>query len=764
MTVVSNTKLFNVRNVTDYYSPIRDIANNQFYVFAARVQPWANTVAEPILDSVQETDYTIFEEMIFGKLVTSSDVKQMIDRNDWTSGTVYDQYDDADETLFTKEFFVVSLENSNYHVFKCLDNNSGAESTSQPKFSETSALDEYYITADGYKWKYMFSIDGASWTKFSTPQYIPVIANTTVEEYASNGAIDTIVVSFGGNGYVSYANGFFTGVAISGNSLTHAIDTGSANNDFFIGSAIYISSGTGAGQVREIVDYSVSGNQYLVSVSSVFSPQPDFTSAYNISPNVKILGDGSGALAISNVNRTTKTVESITVINVGSNYTYANVTVVGNTGTLIANSATARAIISPRGGHGANVVSELNGNKLGISVNFANTESDRISSNNDFSRIGILRNPLYSNVEVTYANATLAFTTGEEVIQYVGVNTAVNVVAANLETYIYNVGNYVALTVANVTPFAVNDYIYQTSSNTTSGVVISTAANTLIVRKDSGTFDILSNVIKNGNTAANTSVSVVSQGLSNTLYGLDSSNTLFSFEANTTVDVSINGSKIFNHAILGSAINIESFSVNSTAVLLYNKQLANSDIITINKYSQVTIYSNSQYTASGTVVSSNTTVLKLTNTRGIFIANARISGLSSGSVANVSSVDGPSLVFSQTLRLTGSYDPGSDPFELDDYCEQGTPGDGGAYGYIQDITDYANGTLEFYITNIKGDFTVGGGYYIQSADEAKKVNVTAKKDPDLVKYTGDLIYVENIDSVSRSNTTTETVKIVLNYY
>ena len=104
MTVVANTKLFNIRNSLQYYQPIQDVSNNQFYIFAARNTPWPNTTPLPISDSTTETEYTIFEELIFGKIVTPTDTKMMVDRNDWTSGTIYARYDDQDGDLFSKAF------------------------------------------------------------------------------------------------------------------------------------------------------------------------------------------------------------------------------------------------------------------------------------------------------------------------------------------------------------------------------------------------------------------------------------------------------------------------------------------------------------------------------------------------------------------------------------------------------------------------------------------------------------------------------------
>lgn len=764
MTVVANTKLFNVRDSLQYYQPIQDISNNQFYVFAARHIPWPNTSPLPITDSIVETEYTIFEELIFGKIVTPNDVKMMIDRYDWTSGTKYDRYDDQDANLFSKKFFVVSYEGGAYHVFKCLDNAGGIASTGQPLFSETAANEENYTTADGYRWKYMYTIDTPTYNKFTTTDYIPVVPNTSVSEFASNGSIEAIFIISGGNNYASYANGYFSEVSVGGNTLVHAVANGSSNNGFYTGSALYLSSGSGAGQVRKISGYTVTANQYQVSIESAFNPQPDLSSQYLITPYVNVMGDGSNAAGIAIVNSTSKAIQRIDMISGGSNYTYANVTITGNTGTIIANSAVVRAIIPPRGGHGSDVSKELNANKLGISVTFANSEANTISTRNDYSRVGVIQNPRYSNVEITYASNVGVFLTDEEVVQHNGVNSTISVFTSQVQSYTYVVGNYVTLTFDQSTSLVANDTIYS-SSPAANGTVIKITGNTALVRKDSGTFTTSTTVFKTGNTLVNNSINAVSSGFSNTLFGLDSgSNTAFSAIANNTLEVYLNGSKIYNHGYLPSNTPTVSYSSNSSAVLIWNKTLANTDTIVINKYVTTAVATNSQYTARGRVQSSNSTVIKLTDVSGVFIAGSNVSGALSGAYANVSSVKQPSEVFVQTVKLTGKYQVGSNTFSLDDYCQQDTPGANGAYGYIQDIYDYSNGTYDFYLTGVKGVFEVGGSKTIQSANGNKIVEVSAIRQPDLIKYTGDIIYAENITAVSRSNTQSETIKLVLKFY
>ena len=422
MTIVANTRIFNT--VNQVFDTFKTAANGALYVFASKNLPWSNDLVPDSMDgSVLLNQYQMFDEMVFGKIVTSTDYVQMIDNNTWTSGTVYTQYDDHDPILFSKKFFVITHENGYYNVFKCLDNNSGAASIYQPKLVETSADDEYYTTSDGYQWKYMYGIEESLYNKFATIDYAPLYPNSDVALYASNGGIETVRVIDGGSNYIAYTNGYFTAVTVSSNPLLHSLQstdvltitvptmTGtffqsgetisqannvanvsvsvggtqtttymtstakiisanstilvvtdingpfntttkivggtstanaiptiiatnsiSPNTDFYTDSSLYIDGGTGFGQARRITRYIVTGTQHRVLVESAFNPQPDLTSHYVISPRVVITGDGSGAEAVSIVNTISQSISSVKIINRGKNYSYANVTVVGNTG------------------------------------------------------------------------------------------------------------------------------------------------------------------------------------------------------------------------------------------------------------------------------------------------------------------------------------------------------------------------------------------------------------------------------------------------
>jgi len=772
MTVVANTILFNIKDAVDYYNPIRDVSNTEYYVFTARHMPWPGGNPNPITDSYKETEYTIFEELIFGKRITTDNILQMVDRYDWISGTVYDQYDDADPDLLSKKFFVVSPEGGNYHIFKCLNNNRGVASINQPLFSMTSADDRYYITADGYQWKYMYTIEPTIFDRFATARYVPVTPNTSVTSFAVNGSIDSIILTTGGDNYISFTSGAFEGVAVAGNTQLHAIqaNNSSSNNNFYVGSAIYLESGPGAGQLREIADYIITPTQHRILVDSIFNPQPDLTTQYIIAPNVKILGDGIGAKAISVVNSASLSIDRVEVVNTGTNYTYADIQIVGNTGTVTATSASGRAIVSPHQGHGSDVYSELNANKVGISVTFANNEANTLSTRNDYSRIGILRGPQYANVVLSITDSTGSFLTGENVVQYIGVNTAVSTALSTIQSYTYNAGNYITLLVdQDTTNFVANDVLYQTTPSLANGVVVNVSGNTVIVREDTGVFSTGASILKSSNSLVNNTINAISSGFTTYAFGLDSSNNIFVANAICSTDVMLNGQKIYDHAVLPSNTAATSYSINSTAIQLYNKTLSNTDIVTAFKYINNAVYVNSQYVATGTVVSSNSTDVVLTNVKGTFLVGSPIVGDATFFTANVSVTNSPENIFVQTTKLTGEYSGTSDAFELDDYCQQDTPGDGGAYGYIQDIYGpYSNGSsssvYDFYLTGVKGIFSSGLDKYIQSANGSKIASVTSIKQPDLVKYTGDIIYAENIQPVQRANNQSETIKLVLKFF
>tara|TARA_Y100000310_G_scaffold158335_1_gene157763 strand:+ start:1196 stop:4000 length:2805 start_codon:yes stop_codon:yes gene_type:complete len=473
-----------------FVESVDEADNDTYYVFTSKSLPYDNdTVIPTVNTALQEVHYSLYDDMLFGKRITSNDVSHMIRNVTWATNQVYAQYDHRTEAMQDTNFFVVSQEGANYYVFKCMSNNGGANTSDQPLFSETSADDEYYQTNDGYQWKYMYTVSAANYAKFATADYVPVIVDANVTANSVVGSLESMIVNDGGTNYYAYATGTFEEVSVGGDTLQHNIlpvDPNtplSPNTNFYNGSTIYIRSGTGAGQARNVVAYSTPGNDFRVTLDAAWETLPDVGSTYEIAPQVQITGDGTSAIAITSVNTSSNSVLSIEIVNKGQNYTYADIVVVGNTGTLQSvPSADVSAIISPPGGHGSDVINELYSDKVCVSTSFANTESSTIPIQNEYRKFGLIKNPKYANVEVVLTTSDASnFIDGETIVNYT--SSSSNTL---IKSYTYTLGRYQTLTLDDDAGFANTETV---SSTDTTGEIINVdaSANTIDVLLNSST-------------------------------------------------------------------------------------------------------------------------------------------------------------------------------------------------------------------------------------------------------------------------------------
>ena len=402
------THKFRLNNATQFFESFTEAANinTRYYMFLAKAHGWSDDASPPVpSDTILGSDYNVWRNMIAAKRVTPSDATFVVARNNWTSGQVYTPYSDSNASLYTSAFFVVT---NDFNVYKCIDNNNGALSTVKPTSTGTSIV----TTSDGYRWKFMYNISPADVLKFTTTNFIPVKKLTSddgslqfnVQAAASNGAIDYIDVTSAGSGYL-YATGNFSNVD---SSTIVKLTSASTVDDSYVGSTIYISTGTGSGQLREIVDYQ--GNINKATVNAAFSPIPTTGSSYIIGPKVTITGDGRDALAYANVAlpalasaTTGNSVNEVIMINTGSNYSKYAVTISANSSH--GSSATAAGSVAPYGGHGSNPVSELGATDVLLNVRMTGTESGTFVTNNDFRIVGLVSDPvLFSGAQ---ANSTV---------------------------------------------------------------------------------------------------------------------------------------------------------------------------------------------------------------------------------------------------------------------------------------------------------------------------------------------------------------------
>lgn len=373
------------------------------YAVIGRSKAWddePNPVTPP--DNEQYLHYGVFREAVGAKKITTGDVSHVTTRHDWVSGTVYSMYRDQDTDMYERAFYVLTNE---YNVYKCLYNNKGAASTVKPTGYSTSS----FTTSDGYTWKYMYTIPLGLADKFMTTGFIPVRtlsasdASTesdrqlAVQNAAVNGAIEIVEVNNPGSGYHQLSDG----VVEAGGKLTLRLSTAvetppSSVDNFYIGSSVYIKSGTGASQLRRIIDYN--GTTRTLTVNTAFATTPNTDSTIIISPSVVIVGDGKGALAYSRVNASTGAISNVSIVAIGSGYTRAKAVISANS--IHGTGATANAIISPVGGHGSDPIRELHADKLMLNVQFNGSlgvsanGNGYIPANTEFRSISILKDPV----------------------------------------------------------------------------------------------------------------------------------------------------------------------------------------------------------------------------------------------------------------------------------------------------------------------------------------------------------------------------------
>ena len=205
----------------DYFAPTlvykgTTTPSESIYCFLSQVDPWSDDNNPPAPTQDQNYIKNVFKNMFVAKQITASNMSIVTQRFDWTSGTTYDYYQDNVDMfardssgLLVKTFYI---KNRYDQVFKCLWNGSnvnnpnGVPSTDEPFFQPgTYNSNNVYVSPiDGYKWKYIYTIDIGTKTKFMDSTWIPVpLGKNTPNPLttAGTGNIDVINIINGGSGY-----------------------------------------------------------------------------------------------------------------------------------------------------------------------------------------------------------------------------------------------------------------------------------------------------------------------------------------------------------------------------------------------------------------------------------------------------------------------------------------------------------------------------------------------------------------------------------
>ena len=230
------TDRFRIHNSEQFQEAFSEASPNTMYLGIGRPQPFATSTRGDARTNNEGTDtspvtpadnlnaqHFPFDDMLAAKKIGTSDVSFAIPRRNWITGTIYDYYrhdygeyitggttaqtsNSGASTLFDATFYVLTTDRN---VYKCLDNNSNATSTVEPTGTSTAIL----APADGYKWKYMYTLSASQQANFLSTDFMAVATDSTVSSAALAGQIDIIKIKTAGTGGT---NGIHAGVAIKG--------------------------------------------------------------------------------------------------------------------------------------------------------------------------------------------------------------------------------------------------------------------------------------------------------------------------------------------------------------------------------------------------------------------------------------------------------------------------------------------------------------------------------------------------------------------
>ena len=317
-------------------------STNTYYTFVGLPNPTSiqsdwDTSPPATKDNFDEEN-SYWDTMIALKKISISDIRQVVQKRVWSSGTTYDYYRhdysrsnvapvSGATSLYSSSYYVL---NSDYRVYICLQNGTDPENPKgKPSLDEPTFVDleprAAGTSGDGYIWKYLYTIKPSDIVKFESTDFMPVPLNWETSE-------DTI--------------------SVRNNAVDGSIKIVTIKN-----------RGVGIGTANRTYT------------------------------NVPIKGDGTGAECTININNDQE-VDSIIVSNQGSGYTYGNVDLVSGNVPTGTTSPSFDVIITPKGGHGADIYRELGAYNVLLYSRIENdVQNPDFITGNQISRVGIVENP-----------------------------------------------------------------------------------------------------------------------------------------------------------------------------------------------------------------------------------------------------------------------------------------------------------------------------------------------------------------------------------
>ena len=339
------TEKFRLHNADQFEESFTESANSTYYLFIGKSTPYTSgtsggsDASPPTPVDGPSDEFFSWDDMIAAKKVTSSEVQRVIPRRNWVNSTKFDMYrpdysasvtaTSGATNLYDSTFYFMT---SDFRVYKVLDNNAGTAYSGTEPTSTSNAP----FSLGGYVLQYMYSLTSAQINSFLTADFMPVATDSTVSGAATDGAIDSLIVT-GGSGYT---NGTYY-AAVYGDGT---------------------SQGTSSGAIVRI------------TVSSGVIQAFGLTAG----TDTTVHAAGSGY--------------TFGTVNLASGYTFSDAAL-SSASAIGGSGGSISVVIGPKGGHGFNAVQELGGHYVMLGTTLTGAEGDDITTGNDFRKIGLVVDP-----------------------------------------------------------------------------------------------------------------------------------------------------------------------------------------------------------------------------------------------------------------------------------------------------------------------------------------------------------------------------------
>ena len=339
------TEKFRLHNADQFEESFTESANSTYYLFIGKSTPYTSgtsggsDASPPTPVDGPSDEFFSWDDMIAAKKVTSSEVQRVIPRRNWVNSTKFDMYrpdysasvtaTSGATNLYDSTFYFMT---SDFRVYKVLDNNAGTAYSGTEPTSTSNAP----FSLGGYVLQYMYSLTSAQINSFLTADFMPVATDSTVSGAATDGAIDSLIVT-GGSGYT---NGTYY-AAVYGDGT---------------------SQGTSSGAIVRI------------TVSSGVIQAFGLTAG----TDTTVHAAGSGY--------------TFGTVNLASGYTFSDAAL-SSASAIGGSGGSISVVIGPKGGHGFNAVQELGGHYVMLATTLTGAEGDDITTGNDFRKIGLVVDP-----------------------------------------------------------------------------------------------------------------------------------------------------------------------------------------------------------------------------------------------------------------------------------------------------------------------------------------------------------------------------------